>query len=680
MENTDSRNKRIIFILGCLLGAITFISIYGVRVLNVTYDSWLMEGGDLTQHYIGWKFFRTSQWTFPFGLIDGLVYPYKVSILYMDAIPIFALIFKILSPFLPTTFQYFGIWGIFSFMLQGGIATLIVRKFTKSNLICIGSSMFFLLSPIMIFRMFGHEALGSHWLILLSIYLFINKNNIKSFKKNIALWSMLSILTVNIHIYFMPIVMIILICYLVVDYFEYKNIVRGLSIFIAYILSALFALFMLGAFVGSADFQSPGLGLYSANINSLFNSQGCSKYLIGLPTATTGQYEGLAYLGLGAILALIVALYIDMGNLFKIEKQEILLHIKNNLKQCILFVAMIVFFILALSPQVSLNQNILFTIPYPKIIIKLLNIFKSTGRFMWPICYLLIIYIIKKIVTTSTKRQAVLFLAICIIIQMSDLSNMIANSNKIFSNKVEYVSKLKSPIWKELYKENYKHIVFLKNTVEDDKLLWDLNNYAVDNGMTLNDGYIARKDTNSVETTKNKYVQELREGKSEEDTIYILGSNDNIVNSSKNYPLNYYNIDGMIIGLKKKINSAEKIEINEILKTQINILPANNEYLTNGKDNEAGRIVSSQGSSFGPYIDLKAGDYEIVIMGDNLDKVNYDIYSNKGSSKINIQQIERSNQKIIFKFSSKSDLTDLECRIFNTTKEDVMLNKILISK
>lgn len=41
------------FFIGCILGACVFVFIYGFKVLNFTYDDWLMAGGDLSQHYIG---------------------------------------------------------------------------------------------------------------------------------------------------------------------------------------------------------------------------------------------------------------------------------------------------------------------------------------------------------------------------------------------------------------------------------------------------------------------------------------------------------------------------------------------------------------------------------------------------------------------------------------------------
>lgn len=683
MKNRELSNK-IIFMLGCLLGVIAFVYIYGIDVLNVTYDGWLIkEGGDMAQHYIGWKFFRISSWNFPFGLIDGLVYPAKVSIMYMDSIPLFAIIFKILSPILPTTFQYFGIWGLISFMLQGGLAAIIIRKFTSNYLICIISAVFFLLSPIMIFRLFGHASLGGHWIILLSIYILIDKYYDKSLKRNIVVWGMISCLSINIHIYFLPMVMIILLCNLVIDYFENKKIYRVLIIFISSILLSLATLFLLGAFYGNSDYQTIGLGFYSANLNALFNPQGYSNYLNSLPMATEGQYEGLAYIGLGAIVAVIVAIYIRLGNLFKEKNEGSSIYIKNNLHNVILGVTLIVFFILALSPQVSLNKDVLLNIPYPKIFIKILNIFRASGRFMWPICYIIIIYTIKEIIDSSKKKQAIIFLGFCIIIQICDLTNMVKIQNNHFANRVEYVSELKSPFWTEISKMNYRHIVFLKDTVPNNTYLWSLCDYSANNKITLNDGYIARKDTDAVKNIKKQYLQNLQDGISEEDVIYIFGFDKNIIYSLKDYPLNYYNVDGVIIGVKEKIPNMNdyKDEHNKLLEQGIDILPKNNNYLEYGHDSEKGRILNPQGKSYGPYLDIEKGNYTIEINGENLDKINkYDLCYNKGENNVNIHEIERSNTNIVFKFSVDNNFEDLECRVVNTSSEDVLLSKILIIK
>ena len=43
-----------------LLSALLFILIYGVSVLNPAYTDWLMAGGDLSQHFLGFAIYQFS--------------------------------------------------------------------------------------------------------------------------------------------------------------------------------------------------------------------------------------------------------------------------------------------------------------------------------------------------------------------------------------------------------------------------------------------------------------------------------------------------------------------------------------------------------------------------------------------------------------------------------------------
>ena len=56
-ELSYKHEKLFIALLGAALGAITYISIYGFRLLDVTHTIWLYNKNDLTQHYAGWLFF-----------------------------------------------------------------------------------------------------------------------------------------------------------------------------------------------------------------------------------------------------------------------------------------------------------------------------------------------------------------------------------------------------------------------------------------------------------------------------------------------------------------------------------------------------------------------------------------------------------------------------------------------
>lgn len=56
--------KNRVWIMAMLTGMAAFVMIYGIKILDVTYDAWLLNGGDLSQHYLGWCFFRESDWCF----------------------------------------------------------------------------------------------------------------------------------------------------------------------------------------------------------------------------------------------------------------------------------------------------------------------------------------------------------------------------------------------------------------------------------------------------------------------------------------------------------------------------------------------------------------------------------------------------------------------------------------
>ena len=81
--------------MGFVLGLILFLVCYGFSALNPSYEGIVMMDRDITQHYMGWLYYRNSDWHFPIGLMDGISAPYQVSIVYSDSIPILAVFFKL---------------------------------------------------------------------------------------------------------------------------------------------------------------------------------------------------------------------------------------------------------------------------------------------------------------------------------------------------------------------------------------------------------------------------------------------------------------------------------------------------------------------------------------------------------------------------------------------------------
>ena len=173
MVNFKSSELPPIF-LGIIAGIFVAYPIF--NPFNVT---WLGGSLDPAQQYLGWALFRAGPWSFPIGLnpFNGL--EFSNSIVFSDSIPIFAFIFKLISPFLPLQFQYFGFWTLICFVLQAWFAWKLIGLITLNKWIQWLSSGFFVFSPPMLVRVGLHTALVSHFLILAALYLIFRSNQKK---------------------------------------------------------------------------------------------------------------------------------------------------------------------------------------------------------------------------------------------------------------------------------------------------------------------------------------------------------------------------------------------------------------------------------------------------------------------------------------------------------------------
>ena len=152
---------------GALLGALVFLVLYGVRVLDPVCVDWILNNPspDPSQHYLGWVFYRRSGWHLPYlGANYSAIYPYRTSILYTDSIPLLAVVCKLLGGVLPARFQYLGLWGLFCYAMQGGLAQALIARIggvrpqdTAKNRASVLGAGVLVLFPALNIRMFAHQ-------------------------------------------------------------------------------------------------------------------------------------------------------------------------------------------------------------------------------------------------------------------------------------------------------------------------------------------------------------------------------------------------------------------------------------------------------------------------------------------------------------------------------------------
>lgn len=556
--------EKSIYILSALLGGIIFISIYGVYILNPFYTDWLLNGGDLTQHYLGWEFYRKAKWSFPIGLTDQLSYPLNNSVMYTDSIPVFAVIFKILTAGISARFQYFGLWGSCCFILQGYYSAKILHKFIPDKFMVLMGSIFFILSPTVIFRMYYHTALAAQWLILYSIYLLLeHKNNYDNLRKTSFQWCVSGVLIGSIHLYFLPMCGVLLAVYVLFSFIEerkirLKYIVPGIS----FCMGLFATVWILGGFSsGVGTGNAEGLGDCSYNLNGFVNSMGWSKILKGLDMHTEGQYEGFSYLGIGIIILILIA---TTAAVLTCREKYLEGFRKNWLKYLTLAGAMMALTVLAASPDITLGNKLLIKLPYSSTLMKYWGIFRSSGRLIWTVYYLVMIGAIAVFSDIMSKRHVKKYFArgillLCLGLQVYDIGDRLVAKHDEYAWIKDKRQYLTEDFWHNADTTKYEHIVWVSHNLDKEKL-YGIADWALESGKTLNNFYFAR--------TRNlvPYTKEQTDILSD-DTIYIFMKHDedNIqpYEDYRNYEdrLQFYEADGLMIGTVHTL-TVEK-EVNE---------------------------------------------------------------------------------------------------------------------
>ena len=573
------------FILGCLVGLVFFLFIFGGRIIDPTYVDWLLhsddlEGSvDLTQHYMGWVFYRDTPWQFPFGLTEG-IYSSPVSVIYTDSIPLFAFIFKVLSPVLPAEFQYFGFYGLMCYCLMGGFAVLLVRRVNDSFLFHLASAVLFVCNPVMLNRMYLHTALAGHFLILAGLCLYFYHQKLSDVRR-ILLWTLLVTCGTLINAYFTPMLYGLLFFAGLSDILYKKSAadhVYRLKLLGLPVLCTVVLCYAFGMFYGNVPSTAGGLEVLSFNLNSFFNpmtkltdfhdhimgykDMNYSKWLPALPMSTAYQNEGFAYLGVGLIILILLVILVLVskpvsGIAYEYDDLPDPAIRKN------LFVFMVICLILALSPVATLGEITLYHLRLPDFLHDLWSSFRSTARFIWPVYYCLIamtLFAVGRLSMAVKSRVAytavylMLFLAVAI--QLLDLTPGYVKKHDAFMDIAPYQSTLLDPMWDELGAKASR-IVFYPPTeyglYEDGKTSVEFEIYAKKYGLSLNNTYMSRNLCSYADEDTLKHFENLAAGESYPDEIYVFFDNipsDELPDTDV-YGLKYYKLDKYTVAVSR---------------------------------------------------------------------------------------------------------------------------------
>ena len=558
---------------GALLGALIFLLLYGVRVLDPTSVDWILNNPspDPAQHYLGWELFRRSPVHLPYiGANYNAVYPFRTSVLFTDSLPLAALLFKLLGGILPTRFQYFGWWGLFCYMMQGGLAQAVIARIagvqptfgrgdkSKTAIAIImspgqtaklwGSVLgagVLVLFPALTMRTFAHEALAGTWLVLLALYLWLRSDELMSATRCACLlWGLMGLLCAGIHLYYLPMVGLVLVGYAVRRALQKRGPAAVLLPIAAFCAAALAELFLLGAF--AVNFAGYSNGYLSG-----------ADYLGLFVPWLAPSWEQNVYMGLGAVLAVVLAIFSVVCNARKAERFFTAHH-----DWVVAGVVVLVLDLLAAGGNaITVGGKTLFTVPIPQFLMDFWAMFSSCARLAW-VAGLLLAVAACGLVLRFWQKGVVpaLMLAVCAVAQgwgqRGELFNRWTDYH-YYGFRYENKTLLTDPAWENIAASGkYSHLAFASFDFEHDEF-WDLVDFAADHGWTSNSFYMAHMDGNLAAVTLPGELNDLTA-----DTLYAFIDEDELARNSCD--LHYYRLDGILIGSVEPIDGIEEDPAPEV--------------------------------------------------------------------------------------------------------------------
>ena len=507
----NKKVSKLEYLIPLAIGFVFFAFIFGLKPLNVNDISWI-GGTDAMQNYLGWQFYRQSPWSFPiigaspyFGMELGS------SIVYSDSNPLLAIFFKIFSPVLPEKFQYFGIWLLLCCALQSLLIWKIISIFTTNKTITFLATLTLLFNPAWINRV-GHINLIAHFLILTALYLIISGSE----KKRKIKWGCLILISFSVHFYIALMVSIIWASNIISRIIFKKETIRKASLEFFLITSlSVCLMYCLGYFTVSGV-SSPGVyGYFAGNLLSPITPNGWSYLLSGINLPESG-FESFNFLGLGAIVLFVITIILTLKNKTKIIINE---------KSSTLIFSCLLFSILYTSNVVTIGK-FSYKIDLPYQILDALSVARVSGRFFWPVTYIILISSAAYVISKLKVKSVYLILTLAAAIQIFDTSKGYNKDSFYFFKRQVSEHKLNSNFWSENL-HDYEAIRYVPYNIHNNSWL-DLSNVAEKAKISTDAVYLARFSGQIANEMNYKVVSELAFGKYKNTETYVI--RDDLVN------------------------------------------------------------------------------------------------------------------------------------------------------
>jgi hypothetical protein len=418
MPSTATTSRRWgLLLLACVIGIAFAWMSSGRGYIAGDGPFWQFPQGDAATGQIGWQYYARDDWRWPIFAVENYHAPEGSTVLLSDSLPLFALPAKLIyrtTGWLP---GYVGFWVALCLVLQAVCASrLLIALGVVEPFAHVAGIALFCYLPIVLIR-YGHATLMGHFLLLIALERYVMAKRRGLDRRGWIALCALPAIAMHTHPY-MAAMCAALVFVCVVDQWRERN------------LSASGALVRLG---GSAAFAvvlalcgglfrgggQPYLdyGVYSLNLAAPFVplADTLSGHLLGTQQPNIPgiyQWEGTAYLGVGVLLLCVLAL-------------PALRSWRSNVnRHLVLLSTIVLLLIIAVSNRVGFGAHELLHVPLPDSLIRVMSVFRGSGRLVWVAVYALLGGVLVAIVRNHGPKRAAILLVLAAVLQIADIQPM----------------------------------------------------------------------------------------------------------------------------------------------------------------------------------------------------------------------------------------------------------------
>ena len=403
------------------------------------------------------------------------------------------------------------------FVLQAWFAWKILARFSKSLTLNLFGVFLITNAPIFVYRLVhdgsGHIGFVGQFLLLWAINNYLEPN---ATQWN---WLKLICLTPLISLGLIPMVMSLYVFWLIKNFIgdvtsTSKKFLITATKLIGSVFLMLGVMWVCGALMVS-DPSDSGFGIYRTSLTSLIDPKAVNSFSFSklLPDigSIPGTQEGFAFLGTSVIGIVLISCIV----IFKMQ------HPLNTKSFAPLVLGSAALGVFSLSNQISFSQREILTYPIPEPLMQLIGPFRSSGRFIWPIIYVIMIY---GLISLSLIIQKRTFWGFSLLILL--LSAQLYESTTIYSHtrmrfaESEFTAQLVSSKWNQIA-QNYDHLVVIP-PLNNDPNWFELSLLANKWDMTTNATYLGRIDQKKFESAATSAQIKLETFEFDSRTMYVI--------------------------------------------------------------------------------------------------------------------------------------------------------------